>query len=653
MNKPLWSPTTEQIENAQITKFTAHANKEWGRDMDSYRDLHDWSVKHSEEFWASLWTFDGVVGDLGPKPWLVDGDKMPGAKFFPGATLNYAECLLKRRDDAPAVIFRGENGKNGEISFAELYDQVSRVAQALKDCGVGSGDRVSGYLPNILETVIAMIATTSLGAIWSSTSSDFGVQGVIDRFAQVEPKVLFFADGYHYNGKAHSVMDKMPGILEALPSVEKIVMVRYMSDDTSAEGLGRGAEDWDSFLSAYEPQPIEFERFPFDHPLFILFSSGTTGKPKCIMHGAGGTLLTHIREHVLHGDGKPLDRVFGFTTCGWMMWNWLISALASEITVILYDGSPFYPKKDVMFDMVDDTKMTVWQVGAKFLDACRKEGLRPVDTHSLASLEGINATGSVLVAECYDYIYESIKPTVRLSSVSGGTDICGCFVMGSPTLPIYRGEIPCKALGMNADVFDDNGKPVVNERGELVCTNSFPSMPVGFWGDDGTKYKSAYFDRFENIWCHGDFAEIKPHDLADGMVIHGRSDTILNPGGVRIGTAEIYRETDRIAEIVEACVIAQTWDDDVRIVLFVILKDGTALDEDLTKKIKASIRKNSTPRHVPAKIIQVTDIPRTTTGKIVEVAVRDTVHGTGVKNKDSLANPESLEQFANLAELAD
>ncbi len=652
MNKPLWTPTPEQIKNATITKFTAHANREWGLSMEAYRDLHQWSVDHSAQFWASLWTFDGVIGDLGPKPWLIDGDKLPGAQFFPGAKLNYAECLLKRRDDAPAIIYCGENGKNGQLSFRELYQQVSCVAQALKASGVEQGDRVCGYLPNIAETVIAMIATTSLGAIWSSTSSDFGVQGVIDRFSQVEPKVLFFADGYQYNGKPYSVMDKIPGILEKLPTVEKTIMIRYLSGDTPTEGVAGNCEDWDSYLSDYNPQEITFERFPFAHPIFILFSSGTTGKPKCIIHGAGGSLLTHIREHVLHGDGKPLDRVFGFTTCGWMMWNWLVSALASEITIILYDGSPFYPKKDVMFDMVDETKMNVWQVGAKYLDACRKEGLNPRETHNLASLQAINATGSVLVSECFDYIYESIKPTVRLSSVSGGTDICGCFVMGSPTLPIYRGEIPCKALGMNADVFDDLGNPVVGERGELVCTNSFPSMPVGFWGDDGTKYQSAYFDRFPNIWCHGDFAEIKTHDQADGMVIHGRSDTILNPGGVRIGTAEIYRETDRVSEITDACVIAQTWDDDVRIVLFVTLQDGLTLDGDLTKKIKTSIRTNATPRHVPAKIIQVTDIPRTATGKIVEIAVRDVVHGITVKNKDSLANPASLSQFENLPELA-
>ncbi|NIB40841.1 acetoacetate--CoA ligase [Pseudomaricurvus alkylphenolicus] len=646
---PLWTPSPALAANCNMTRFTHYVNESFGLALQDYHQLYRWSVEQSADFWAALWNYNQCVGDLGCQPYLVGAEEMFGAKWFPNAQINYGENLLKRRDDTAALIFRGEDKVKVEISYNQLYDQVSRVMQALRDAGVGAGDRVAGYLPNMPEATIAMIATTSLGAIWSSCSPDFGTQGVVDRFGQVNPKVLFVVDGYHYNGKSFDVRTKAKDIVDSLDSVEKIVVVQYLSLGPHSTSLDERTLVWDDFLRDYSPTDIQFERFPFDHPLFILFSSGTTGKPKCIVHGAGGTLLTHIREHVLHGDLSSGERVFGFTTTGWMMWNWMISALASGISVVQYDGSPFYPTNSAMFDLVDETKINVWQTGAKFIDAVKKEGLKPRVTHDLSSLKALHSTGSVLAPECYDYVYEEIKSDFRLSSVTGGTDICGCFAMGSSNLPVYRGESACIALGMKVEVYNDNGYPVTQEKGELVCTATFPSMPVAFWGDvNDEKYHSAYFEKFPGVWCHGDFAEISAQG---GLIIYGRSDTVLNPGGVRIGTAEIYRQVEQMEEITDSCVIGQEWDDDTRVVLFVILKDGLELDEQLEASIKLQIRQNATPRHVPAVVVQVQDIPRTTTGKIVEVAVRNVIHGVEVKNRDSLANPGSLALFENIEQL--
>lgn len=647
--QPLWTPSPELVDNCNMTQFMHYVNAEFGTSIDDYSALHQWSVDKSEDFWATLWKYNGCIGDLGDRPFLVNGDKMLGSKWFPQARVNYGENLLKRRDDTSALIFRGEDKVKAEVSFNQLYDRVSQVMQALQAAGVGPGDRVAGYLPNMPEAAIAMIATASLGAIWSSCSPDFGTQGVLDRFGQVDPKVLFVVDGYFYNGKSFELKSRLPEVIDTLPSVETVVVINYMDQESNLDGLGEKATRWDDFVCVYSPQEIVFERFPFDHPLFILFSSGTTGKPKCIVHGIGGSLLTHIREHILHGDLCTGERVFGFTTTGWMMWNWMMSALASEISVVQYDGSPFYPNASAMFDLVDETKINVWQTGAKFIDAVKKEGLKPRETHDLSSLKALHSTGSVLAPECYDYIYQDIKTDFRLSSVTGGTDICGCFAMGSSNLPVYRGESACIALGMKVEIYNDEGQSVREEKGELMCTAPFPSQPVSFWDDNNNeKYHSAYFDKYPGVWCHGDFAEISEHG---GLIIYGRSDTVLNPGGVRIGTAEIYRQVEQMQEISDSCVIGQEWDDDTRVVLFVTLKGDLELTEELQKKIKVQIRNNATPRHVPAVIVQVADIPRTTTGKIVEVAVRNVVHNVSVKNKDSLANPESLSLYENISAL--
>ncbi len=614
-----------------------------GRRFAGYTDLWRWSVDDRAAFWRAAWDFCELVGDPGPAPWLVD-DRMPGARFFPAASLNYAENLLRRGDTAPALIFRGEDGERRELSWAELRAQVACLAAELRAIGVVAGDRVAAILPNCPEAIVAMLAATSLGAIWSSCSPDFGVRGVLDRFGQIEPKVLFASDGYRYAGKSHDLTGRVAEIRAALPSLERVVMVRFL-------GVGAipGADAFHE-LTLGPKAELRFERRAFDHPLFILFSSGTTGAPKCIVHGAGAVLLKIAVEQQLHTDLRRDDRLFYFTTCGWMMWNWLATGLAAEATLVLYDGSPFHPDERVLFDLAVAERVTVFGTSAKFLDALRKSGLEPRRTHDLSSVETILSTGSVLAPESYDFVYQSIKPDVLLSSISGGTDIAGCFVAGSPTLPVYRGEAQCLALGMSVEVFDDAGHALPpGEKGELVCTRAFPSMPVGFWNDpDGARYRAAYFERFPGIWHHGDWVELTPHG---GMTLYGRSDAVLNPGGVRIGTAEIYRPVEQQDEIVEALAIGQDWDRDVRIVLFVRLRPGLALDAALEARIRAAIRAHATPRHVPARIVAVDDIPRTKSGKIVELAVRDVVHGRPVKNLETLANPEALEQFRNRAEL--
>jgi acetoacetyl-CoA synthetase len=608
----------------------------------SYEELHAWSVEHSEDFWNLLWDFCEVKGKKGGRT-LVDGERMPGAKWFADAELNFAENLLRRREGADAIVFWGEDRVRRKLSHRNLYDLVSRMAQALADAGVKKGDRVAGYLPNLPEATAALLATASLGAIWSSCSPDFGVQGVLDRFGQIEPKVLFCADGYLYAGKEFDCQDKVEAVLARLPSVEECVVIDYLGRPASA-----GTSLYD-FLEPFDAQEIRFEQVEFNHPLYILYSSGTTGVPKCIVHGTGGTLLQHLKEHRLHSDVRPGDRLFYFTTLGWMMWNWLVSGLASGATLLLYDGSPFVERGRTLFDFAEAAGMTHFGTSAKFIDAIAKVGLRPRDTHRLESLRAVLSTGSPLLPEGFDYIYKDVKSDVCLSSISGGTDIVSCFVLGNPVGPVWRGEIQAKGLGMAVEVFDDQGRSLRGEKGELVCTRPFPSMPVAFWNDpDGAKYRAAYFEKYPNVWRHGDWCEITEHG---GIVIYGRSDAVLNPGGVRIGTAEIYRQVEQLGEVVESLVIGQEWQGDVRVVLFVKLQEGMSLEDPLVAKIKQQIRQNTTPRHVPAKIVQVSDIPRTKSGKIVELAVREVVHGRDVKNLEALANPGALEYFRNRPEL--
>ena len=655
---PIWQPSAQRIAATRLTAFMKAAGKRWNRRLAGadYSSLHAWSIDHPEEFWVSLWEFGGVIGEMGSTV-VVDREKMPGARWFPEAKLNFAENLLCRQIEGDALVFWGEDKVKGRVSQAELHRAVAQTAAALRAMGVVKGDRVAAYLPNIPATVVAMLATASIGAIFSSASPDFGVQGVLDRFGQIAPKLLFACDGYWYNGKVIDCQSKVAEIATRLPSLERVVIVPYIGKAAGVGGdiaaLKNGVALADFLAPFASEREIRFEQLPFDHPLYIMYSSGTTGVPKCIVHCAGGVLLQHIKEHQLQSDVQADDRLFFFTTCGWMMWNWLVSALASGATLLLYDGSPFVGRGNILFDYADAEGTTHFGTSAKFIDAIAKIELQPRRTHKLKQLRTLFSTGSPLVAEGFDYVYANIKQDIQLASVSGGTDIISCFVIGNPNGPVYRGEIQCAALGMAVEVFDDDGRPVRGEKGELVCTRSFPVMPIGFWQDEGgAKYRAAYFERFDNIWCHGDFAEITEHG---GFIIYGRSDATLNPGGVRIGTAEIYRQVEKLNEVVESIVIGQDWppgnSGDVRVVLFVKLREGVALDEPLQKRIKQVIRDNTTPRHVPAKILQVADIPRTKSGKIVELAVRNVVHGNPVKNVEALANPEALEYFRDRGEL--
>ncbi|MGE0340107.1 MAG: acetoacetate--CoA ligase [Xanthobacteraceae bacterium] len=645
---PLWSPSPEAVRGSEITRFMQEANRRFGLTLSDYRQLHAWSVENLPAFWELVWDYCGVIGERGT-PLLADENRMPGAKFFPNAKLSFAENMLRKTGSEPAMIFRGEDKKAYRLSFDELHALVSKLQQAMRAAGVQKGDRVAAMLPNLPESVAIMLAASSIGAIFSSCSPDFGERGVIDRFGQIEPKLFFACDGYWYAGKKIQIGEKLQTVVKNLPTAQKVIIVPYLGEakDTAAK-LPR-ATDLDSFLAPYQAKKVEFERLPFDHPLYILFSSGTTGVPKCIVHCAGGVLLQHLKEHRIHFGIRPGDRVIWFTTLGWMMWNWLVTSLAAEATLMLYDGSPFHPTQTVMFDYVAEEKIDVFGTSAKFIDAAKKAGLRPMDTHDLSRMRVLASTGSPLVPESFDYVYDAVKKDVHLASVSGGTDLCACFVGGDPTSPVWKGEIQAPALGMAVDVWDDTGRPVKGERGELVCTKPFPSMPVMFWNDpEGKKYHSAYFDRFPDIWCHGDFAEWTEHG---GMIIHGRSDATLNPQGVRIGTAEIYAQVEQVPEVVESIAVGQEWDGDTRIVLFVRLRDGVKLDEALTQKIKLQVRTGASPRHVPAKIIQIADIPRTRSGKITELAVRDVVHGRPVKNTEALANPEALDLYKDLPAL--
>jgi acetoacetyl-CoA synthetase len=612
---PMWTPSPERAAQTGMGRFMREAGKS------DYAALHRWSVEQAPEFWNRVWDFCGVVGEKGGET-LVDGDRMPGARWFPQARLNFAQNLLRRRDGAEALVFWGEDRIKRRLSYKHLHDLVSRIAQALADVGVGKGDRVAGYLPNVPEATAAMLATASLGAVWSGCSPDFGVQG----------------------GKEFDSQEKAAAVVDKLPSVEELVVVDYIGETATA-----GTSLYE-FLEPFDAQEIRYEQVGFNDPLCILYSSGTTGVPKCIVHGVGGTLLQHLKEHRLHSDVRVGDRLFYFTTLGWMMWNWLVSGLASEATLLLYDGSPFVNRGRLLFDYADAERMTHFGTSAKFIDSLAKTGLKPIETHALTKLRAVLSTGSPLLPEGFDYVYQNVKRDVCLSSISGGTDIVSCFVLGNPAAPVWRGEIQAKGLGLAVEVFDEQGKPVKEEKGELVCTKPFPSMPIGFWNDpDGAKYRAAYFEKYPNVWRHGDWCEVTAHG---GIIIYGRSDAVLNPGGVRIGTAEIYRQVEQVDEVIESLVIGQDWEGDVRVVLFVKLREGVQLGDELVTAIKRRVRENTTPRHVPAKIVQVHDIPRTKSGKIVELAVRDVVHGRAVKNIEALANPEALEHFKNRPELA-
>ena len=645
---PLWTPDPRRVAASQMVAFRDAANARHALSLNTYRELHAWSVTHRPEFWDLVWDFTKVVGEKGTRV-LIDGDRMPGARFFPDARLNFAENLLRRRDGKAAIVFRGEDKVLRRVTWAELASLVSRLQQALAASGVQKGDRVAAMLPNLPESVALMLAVTSLGAIFSSCSPDFGERGVLDRFGQIEPKVFVASDGYWYAGKRVEIADKLKTVAASLSTAGKVVIVPYLGEAAAvAKNLPR-AVDLEAFLAPFAPKAVAFERFSFDHPIYILYSSGTTGVPKCIVHGAGGILLQHLKEHQLHCDVRPGGRLFYFTTLGWMMWNWLVTGLASEVPLCLYDGSPFAPGAGVLFRYAEEEKISVFGTSAKFIDAVKKSGLEPKREFDLSAMRMITSTGSPLAPESFDFVYQSIKPDVHLASISGGTDLAACFVLGEPTSPVWKGEIQAPALGMAVDVWSEDGKHVEGERGELVCTKTFPSMPVKFWNDpDGKKYRAAYFERFPGVWCHGDFAEWTKHG---GVIIHGRSDATLNPGGVRIGTAEIYAQVEQIPEIVEAIAIGQEWDRDVRIVLFVRLKEGAVLDGALIERVKKQIRAGASPRHIPAKIIAVADIPRTRSGKITELAVRDVVHGRPVKNTEALANPEALELYRDLPTL--
>ena len=645
---PLWRPTADDISAQPLTRFAAAAAIRAGRSFADYSALHAWSVDDRAAFWDLTWDFCGVVGDKGERR-LIGGELMPGAGFFPDARLNYAENLLRRYDDGEAIVFRGEDGATRRLTWRDLNDLVSRLQQALSAAGVGAGDHVAGLLPNTPEAIAAMLATASLGAVWSSASPDFGANAVVDRFGQIAPKVLFAVDGYRYAGKEIRLADKLATVVRQLPGLARTIVISFLGEAEAVVAALPDAVTLDVALAPFAARPVAFVRLPFAHPLTILFSSGTTGVPKCIVHSVGGTLLQHLKEHRLHSGIGEGDRVFYFTTLGWMMWNWLVSGLASGATLLTFDGSPFHPGPEALFAYAEQERATFFGTSAKFIDAVKKADYRPADRHDLSRLRTIASTGSPLAPESFDFVYDAIKRDVHLASISGGTDIVSCFVLGVPTEPVWRGEIQGPGLGMAVDVYDEDGWPLPVGKGELVCTRPFPSMPIGFWNDpDGAKYRAAYFERFPRIWCHGDFAEWTAHR---GLVIHGRSDATLNPGGVRIGTGEIYRQVEQIPEVVEALCIGQDWEGDVRIVLFVRLKAGVALDETLVRHIKATIRSGASPRHVPAVVVAIADIPRTKSGKIVELAVRDVVHGRPVRNVGALANPDALEAFRNIEEL--
>ena len=646
----LWQPSAERIADANMTRFMRFINERFDIALISYPELHDFSVQRTEDFWRSVWEFCGIraTGELNPV--VDDATRMPGARWFSEVKLNFAQNLLRFHDDRIALVARDETSTRKSWSYAELNLEVAALANYLRSCGVLPGDRVAAFMPNIGETVIAMLATSALGAMFSSCSPDFGVSGVLDRFGQIAPKVLICADGYRYGGKVLDSLQKVREALPMLPSVTRLIIVGYLLEKPNLADLPNAILFSDA-LGALPAAPARYFAAPFAHPLYIMYSSGTTGVPKCIVHSSGGTLIQHLKELVLHTDVKREDHLFYYTTCGWMMWNWMVSTLAVGATLVLFDGSPTYPTPAALWDLVETEKISVFGTSAKWISASDKAGIKPMLSHKLAALRTMLSTGSPLSDASFDYIYRDVKPNLLLASISGGTDIVSCFALGNPMLPVYRGELQCRGLGMKVEVLDDEGKSVIGKKGELACTRAFPSMPICFWNDaDGEKYRASYFNKFPNIWCHGDVAEITEHG---GVIIHGRSDATLNPGGVRIGTAEIYRQVEKIDDVLECIVVGHDYSDDVRIILFVRLRAALALDETLKQKIKSTIRAGTTPRHVPAKVIQVPELPRTRSGKLTEIAVRNVIHGQIVSNTDALANPESLAHFANLAELLD
>ncbi len=647
MTEPLWTPDAHRRSTSQVEDFRSVVGVDGG-----YRELHRWSVEHPGDFWQAAWNQLGVVGDPGSRPILSAGNRLTGTRFFPDGHLNFAENLLREADDSTAIMYRGEDGWRSDLTRRDLHDLVSRLQQALLDLGVEPGDRVAAWLPNIGETYAVMLAAASIGAVFSSTSPDFGTEGVLDRFGQIQPVVLFATDGYHYAGRHHDITARLADVAAGLPTVRRVVVVGSDADTEPATPLPDGAVSLQEFLEPHEAGPVRYLDLPFDHPLYVLYSSGTTGKPKCIVHRAGGILLKHLVEHRLHCDVRAGDRVFYFTTAGWMMWNWLASGLAAGAALVLYDGSPFQPDGNRLFDLVDDCGVTLFGVSARFIDSVAEAGLRPIQTHDLGSLRTICSTGSPLSPEGFAHVHADWKADVHLASISGGTDLCGCLVGGQPTGPVHAGQIQGPMLGMDIDVVDEEGSPVgPGWCGELVCRSAFPSMPLGFWADpDDRRYHAAYFDRFAGLWHQGDFAE---WTTEDGLVIHGRSDATLNPGGVRIGTAEIYRRVEGLPEISEALVIGQRWNGDTRVVLFVVTAAGTTLDDQLRSRIRSELRTGASPRHVPSIIIEVPEVPRTRSGKLVELAVRNVVEGQRVTNAEALANPAALDHFRDLPELSD
>ena len=660
MDEPLWRPGAARVAASNMSRFTRRAEAVSGRNFKSYSELHDWSITEPGAFWNEVWKFTGVrASRLADAP-VKHLDRFPGAVWFAGAKLNYAENLLRYRDERTALVSYLETGARREISFAELHRQTLLLAAKLAELGVGRGDRVAGWLPNTIEAVVAMLATASLGGVWSSCSPDFGAEGALDRFGQIQPKVLFACDGYYYNGNTIDVRDKVLAVVRQVPSVTRVVWVS-ITGAASGEPLSFAALLEGSATTQFAPslagkpssvrgQDQPFEQVDFNDPLYILYSSGTTGRPKCIVHGVGGTLLQHLKEHQLHVDLGRQDKLFFFTTCGWMMWNWLVSALATGCTLVLYDGSPFHPGASALWDIAEREGVTVFGVGARHISVIEKHGLKPRTSHNLAALRTLISTGSTLTHEGFRYVYRNVKRDLHLISMTGGTDLISCFVLGNPNLPVYAGELQCRGLGMAVDVWNDAGFEVRGEKGELVCTLPFPSCPVGFWQDPGdVKLRAAYFAKYPNVWAQGDFAEITEHG---GFIVHGRSDAVLNPGGVRIGTAEVYRQVERIDEVIDAVCVGQDWDGDTRVVLFVVLRPGTTMSPELAGKIASAIRDHASPRHVPRKIVAVPDVPRTMSGKIAELAVRDVIHGRPVRNTTALANPEALDAFVDLAELA-
>ena len=647
--KILWKPTKKQIQDSQMTRFTEFVNNHHQLSLQNYDELYNWSVKNITDYWKVFWDFSKII-HTGEIESVVDDDsKMPGAKWFSGIKLNFAENLLRHRDDKIALIFKGEGRKPQSLTYKQLYERVSILAGAMRNAGIQTGDRIAGFLPNMPIAVIAMLATASIGAIWSSCSPDFGIKGVLDRFKQIEPKLLFTVDGYNYNGKKFNYLDKVKNIVEKLPSLRNVIVNPYISHSVELTDIPNGIS-YQSFIKTTKSKDLHFEQLPFDHPLYIMYSSGTTGMPKAIVHGAGGTLIQHLKELRLHTNLTRENKILYFTTCGWMMWNWLVSSLAVGATVVLYDGSPFHPDGNALWNLVDELGITVFGTSAKYIASCDVAGVKPIANNKLSKLRTILSTGSPLTEESFDYVYTKIKKDVTLSSIAGGTDIISCFVLGNPNLPVYRGEIQCSGLGMNVHSYSIDGKPLIDKQGELVCTSSFPSMPIYFWNDPtGENYRKAYFEEYPGIWHHGDYISISKYG---GVTMHGRSDATLNPGGVRIGTSEIYRVIENMHEIDDSLVIGQEWQGDERVILFIKLNDEYKLDDDLIAKIKNAIKSNCSPRHIPAKILKTPDIPYTINGKKVEIAVKKIIHGKKVQNRDALANPESLDYYKDLAELS-